>query len=60
VLVDLIKKLIDLIKQLVSRKCECVCDEELEEISKELNEVYQMLQDWVKRVEAGGVAKRTD
>jgi uncharacterized coiled-coil DUF342 family protein len=60
VLLDLVRKLVELIKSLISRKCECVCNEELEEISKELNEVYQMLQDWIKRVESGGVAKRTD
>jgi hypothetical protein len=57
VLIDYIKRLINLIKQLVSRKCVCICDSELEEIEKELTEIYQMLQDWVQRIEAGGVAK---
>jgi len=60
VLLDLVKKLVELIKSLISRKCECVCDEELDEVVKELEEIYKLLSDWVKRVEAGGVAKRTD
>jgi len=58
-LLDLIRRLIDLIRSLVSRRCECVCDSELEEVKKELEEVYKLLEDWVRRVEAGGVARRS-
>ncbi len=52
-LIDLVKKLIEMLQQLISKKCECADQQEYEQIISELNEIIQKLQDWAQRAGAG-------
>jgi ribonuclease HIII len=50
---DLIQKLIDLINQLLSRKCECFTPDEYNQMIKTLDDTINKLQVWLKQAEAG-------
>lgn len=55
---DLLSRLLELISRLVMRNCSCICGEDLTEVTNELQEAIRKLEDWLSRVEEGGVAKR--
>jgi len=50
---DLIQKLVDLINQLLSRRCECFTEDEYNQMIKTLDDIINKLQNWLKQAEAG-------
>jgi ribonuclease HIII len=50
---DLIQKLIDLINQLLTKKCECFTPDEYNQMIKTLDDTINKLQVWLKQAEAG-------
>ncbi len=56
-LIDLVMKLIDLIKKLLSKKCECVEAEEYDKIVSELDSIIKLLEDWMNKAQAGVVGE---
>jgi ribonuclease HIII len=50
---DLIQKLLDLINQLLSKKCECFTPDEYNQMIKTLDETINKLQNWLQQAEAG-------
>jgi ribonuclease HIII len=50
---DLIQKLLDLINQLLSKKCECFTPDEYNQMIKTLDDTINKLQNWLKQAEAG-------
>ena len=50
---DLIQKLIDLLNQLLTRKCECFTQDEYNQMIKTLDDTINKLQVWLKQAEAG-------
>lgn len=55
---DLINRLLELVSKLVMRNCSCICGEDLAVVTNELQDAIKKLEDWMSRVEQGGVAKR--
>jgi len=49
---DLIQKLIDLLNQLLTRKCECFTQDEYNQMIKTLDDTINKLQVWLKQTEA--------
>jgi len=50
---DLIQKLVDLINQLLTKRCECFTEEEYNQMIKTLDDTINKLQVWLKQAEAG-------
>ena len=50
---DLIQKLVDLINQLLTKRCECFTEEEYNQMIKTLDETINKLQSWLKQAETG-------
>jgi len=50
---DLIQKLIEIINQLLSRRCECFTEEEYNQMIKTLDDIINKLQNWLRQAEAG-------
>jgi len=59
-LIDLIKRLIEAIKKLLSLKCECIDEQTYNEVVKELQDTLAMLDDWYKRVVGGIIGERKE
>jgi ribonuclease HIII len=56
-LIDLIKRLIDAVKRLLSLKCECMDEQTYNEVVKELQDTIAMLDDWMKKATGGVIGK---
>lgn len=52
---DLIEKLAKMIDVLVSKKCVCVCDEELVDLEKQLKEIRDKLNEWLIKAGVGAI-----
>jgi ribonucleotide reductase beta subunit family protein with ferritin-like domain len=52
-MIDLIQKLIDLINQLLTKRCECFTPEEYNQMIKTLDDIINKLQNWLSQAEAG-------
>ena len=50
---DLIQKLVDLINQLLTKRCECFTPDEYNQMIKTLDDTINKLQVWLKQAEAG-------
>jgi ribonuclease HIII len=50
---DLIQKLVDMINQLLSKRCECFTPDEYNQMIKTLDDMINKLQNWLKQAEAG-------
>jgi len=54
-LIDLINKLIGLIKSLLSKKCECLDPEQYDQLVAELDDIIRKLEDWIAKAGAGTI-----
>jgi len=59
-LIDLIKRLIEAVKKLLSLKCECMDEQTYNEIVKELQDTLAMLDDWYKEATGGTIGERKE
>ena len=57
-LVEILKKIFEMIKQYINRCNECY--KELEEAEKIADEIYKMLEEWLNKIESGELARRKD
>jgi len=59
-LIDLIKQLLDKLKQLFTKKCECMDEQTYSEIVKDLQDTIAMLDDWYKQATGGTIGERKE
>jgi ribonuclease HIII len=59
-LIELIKQLLDKLKQLFTKKCECMDEQTYNEVVKELQDTLAMLNDWYKQATGGTIGERKE
>jgi ribonuclease HIII len=59
-LIDLIKRLIDAVKRLLSLKCECMDEQTYNEVVKELQDTLAMLDNWYRQATGGTIGEHKE
>jgi ribonuclease HIII len=56
-LIDLVKRLIEAIKKLLSLRCECMDEQTYNQLIKELQDTIAMLDNWYKQATGGTIGE---
>jgi len=59
-LLDAIRRLISILQQLLSKKCECLSPDDYNALVNQLNQIISQLQQWLSLAESGVIGEEVE
>jgi len=59
-LLDAIRNLINVLQQLLSKKCECLSPDDYNALVNQLNQIISQLQQWLSMAKAGVIGEQVE